>query len=172
MMVVLRVVALLLLLVVTAFLLWVLFVNFTGRESSRWFGSRPSTLGVRDGKLAPPKRTPNSVVSEGIDPAHPAYVAPISYSGDPSEAMARLGAVLQRMGGVTLIRVEPTYLYAECRTKTMRFVDDFEARIDPVAHVIHVRSASRLGRSDLGVNRARVELVRREFVAAAAAAAN
>ena len=172
MMVVLRVAALLLLGVVSAFMLWIMFVNLAGRENSRWFGGRPGTLGARDGKLAPPKSTPNSVVSEGIDPAHPAYVAPITYSGDSSVAMARLGGVLQRLGGVTLIRVEPTYLYAECRTKTMRFVDDFEARIDPVAHVIHVRSASRLGRSDLGVNRARVELVRREFVAAAAAAAN
>ncbi len=168
MMIVLRVLALLLLLVVTAFLLWVLFVNLTGRESSRWFGGRPGSLGVRDGKLAPPKATPNSVVSEGVDVNHPAYVAPISYSGDPSEAMARLGGVLQRMGGVTLIRVEPTYLYAECRTKTMRFVDDFEARIDPANHVIHIRSASRLGRSDLGVNRARVELVRTQFAAAEA----
>ncbi len=170
MMVVLRVVALLLLLVVTAFLLWVLFVNFTGRENSRWFGGRPGSLGVRDGKIAPPKATPKSVVSEGVDVNHPAYVAPISYSGDPSEAMARLGGVLQRMGGVTLIRVEPTYLYAECRTKTMRFVDDFEARLDPVTHVIHVRSASRLGRSDLGVNRSRVEQVRSDFAAAAAEA--
>ena len=92
---------------------------------------------------------------EGLTVNHPAYVAPITYRGDPSVAMARLGGVLQRMGGVTLIRVEPTYLYAECRTKTMRFVDDFEARIDPANHVIHIRSASRLRRSDLGVNRAR-----------------
>ena len=69
--------------------------------------------------------------------------------------MARLGGVLQP-GRRDLIRVEPTYLYAECRTKTMRFVDDFRSAHRPVAHVIHVRSASRLRRSDLGVNRARV----------------
>ena len=103
MMVVLRVAALLLLGVVSAFMLWIMFVNLAGRENSRWFGGRPGTLGVRDGKLAPPKSTPNSVVSEGIDPAHPAYVAPITYSGDSSVAMARLGGVLQRLGLCTLL---------------------------------------------------------------------
>ena len=99
------------------------------------------------------------MVSEGIDPAHPAYVAPITYSGDSRVAMARLGGVLQRLGGVTLIQVEPTYLYAECRTKTMRFVDDFRSAHRPCRARHSRRSASRLGRSDLSVNRARVELV-------------
>jgi uncharacterized protein (DUF1499 family) len=165
MIVLVRVLALLLLVVLIPFLAWLIFVNLTGREDSRWFGGRPSTLGIRDGKLSGPKQTPNSVVSEGVDPANPAYVAPIAFSGDAKAAMAKLGAVLQSLDRVTLIKVEEGYLYAECRTKTMRFVDDFEARVDAAAGVIHVRSASRLGRRDMGVNRARVEMIRRKFSA-------
>lgn len=168
MIVVLRVVALLLLALLVVFALWVVIVNLFGREESMWYGGRPSTLGVHDGKLSPPKRTPNSVVSEGIDSTHPAYVAPIAYSGDGTAAMARLGGIVQTLGGVTLVTVAPGYLHAECRSKTMRFIDDFEARLDPAAKVIHVRSAARLGRRDFDVNRSRVETVRRRFSEAAA----
>ena len=165
MMIVLRILALLLLVVLIPFLLWVTFVNLASREDSRWYGSRPSTLGVRDGKLSGPKRTPNSVLSEGVELTSPAYVAPIAFSGDPKAALARLGGVLQALDRVTIVKVEEDYLYAECRSKKMRFVDDFEARIDAAASVIHVRSASRLGRRDAGVNRARVEMIRRKFAA-------
>lgn len=165
MIVLVRVLALLLLIVLIPFLAWLIFVNLTGREDSRWFGGRPSTLGVRDGKLSGPKQTPNSVVSEGVETTNPAYVAPIPFSGDPKAALAKLGAVLQSLERVTIIRVDESYLYAECRSKTMRFVDDFEARVDAAAGVIHVRSASRLGRRDMGVNRARVEMIRRKFSA-------
>mgnify|MGYP000110722008 CR=1 FL=1 len=163
MIVVLRVASLVLLVAIAAFVLWVVFVNLFGRENSMLFAGRPSTLGVRNGRLAPPKQTPNSVVSEGVDSSHPAYVAPIPYSGDGAAAMARLGGLLQAMGGVTLVTVAPDYLHAECRSKTMRFVDDFEVRLDAAAGVIQVRSAARLGRRDFDVNRARVEALRRRF---------
>lgn len=165
MIVLIRVLALLLLIVLIPFLAWLLFVNVTGREGSMWFGGRPSTLGVHDGKLSGPKHTPNSVVSEGVDTSSPAYVAPIVFNGDPKAAMARLGTVMQSLDRVTVIKAEESYLYAECRSKTMRFVDDFEARVDAAAGVIHVRSASRLGHGDRGVNRARVEMIRRKFSA-------
>ena len=165
MIVLIRVLALLLLIVLIPFLAWLIFVNLTGREDSRWFGGRPSTLGVREGKLSGPKQTPNSVVSEGVDATNPAYVAPIAFSGDPKAALAKLGAVLQSLDRITIIKVEEGYLYAECRSKTMRFVDDFEARVDATTSVIHVRSASRLGRRDMGVNRARVEMIRSKFAA-------
>jgi uncharacterized protein (DUF1499 family) len=69
------------------------------------------------------------------------------------------------MEGATIIRQEADYLYAEYRTKLMRFVDDVEFLCDAKAGVIHVRSASRLGRRDFGVNRARIEAVRRRIAA-------
>ena len=163
MMILLRLFALLLLAVLILFGLWIAFVNLTNRENSMWFGGRPSTLGVKDDKLSGPRKTPNSVVSEGIESTHPAYAAPIAFTGDPKAALAKLGAVLQALDRVTIIKVEDTYLHAEFRSKTLGYVDDFEARVDPAASVIHVRSASRLGRRDMGVNRTRVEMIRAKF---------
>ena len=163
MFVLLRIFGLLLLVVLILFGVWLAFVNLTKQENSIWFGGRPSTLGVKDGKLNGPKTTPNSVVSEGIESTHPAYVAPIAFTGDPRVALARLGNVLQSLPRVTIVKVEETYLHAEFRSKTLGYVDDFEARVDQAASVIHVRSASRVGHGDHGFNRARVEAVRTSF---------
>ena len=69
------------------------------------------------------------------------------------------------MEGATLITTEDAYLCAEFKSKTMRYTDDFEARADDAASVIHVRSASRLGKRDFDVNRQRVELIRAKFAA-------
>jgi uncharacterized protein (DUF1499 family) len=67
---------------------------------------------------------------------------------------------VQVMLGTAIMREEGSYLYAEFRTRLLRFVDDVELAYDEQAGVIHVRSASRLGRRDFGVNRARVEALR------------
>jgi uncharacterized protein (DUF1499 family) len=160
----LRIFGLIVLVLLVLFILWVVIVNFTRRESSMWFGGRPPTLGIHDGKLSgPKKRTPNSVVSEGIEPTHPAYIAPIAFTGDPRAAMAKFLTALQSMKNVTLVKAEETYVYAEFRTPKMRYVDDFEARLDASANVIHVRSASRLGKRDFNVNRNRAEALRKRF---------
>lgn len=163
MIVVFRVLALLLLIVVAASALWILFVNLTNREDSMWYGGRPSTLGVKNGKLSAPKSTPNSVVSEGVDSTHPAYIAPIPFTGDPTAAWAKLRGVIDSLDRVTVVSADGNYLYAEFRTAKMRYVDDFEARLDASASVIHVRSASRLGKRDFDVNRSRVEMIRKKF---------
>lgn len=130
----------------------------TGDTVFSW--KRPDNLGVTDGRLAPPKRTPNSVSSqaEASDAEH--YVAPIAFRGDAIAAMAAARKAVESMAGSTVIRHEGNYLYAEYRTKLMRFVDDVEFTYDGKAGVIHVRSSSRLGRRDFGVNRARVEALR------------
>jgi uncharacterized protein (DUF1499 family) len=121
---------------------------------------RPDNLGVKDGRLAPPKRTPNSVSSQAdaADAEH--YIAPIPFKGDAPAALAAVRKAIESMDGGTVIRQEGNYLYAEFRTKIMRFVDDLEFLFDEKAGMIHVRSASRLGRRDFGVNRARVEAIR------------
>lgn len=159
----LRIIALFLLILLVPWLAWVAYVNLTGRENSIWYGGRPSTLGLHDGRLGPPKHTPNSVVSEGIPDTHPAWIAPIRFTDDPRSAMARLLTALGEMEGVTLLKADERYVYAECRTRRLRFVDDLEARIDPEAKLIHVRSASRLGRRDFDVNRARIERLRQRL---------
>ena len=164
-MLVIRVLALAFLFIISVFLLWVVVVNFTKREDSMWYGGRPSTLGIKDGKLSGPRRTPNSVVSDSVETTHPAYVAPIAFTGDAKVAMAKLTAVVKAMQGSTLITTDDAYLCAEFKSKTMRYTDDFEARVDAAASVIHVRSASRLGKRDFDVNRQRIEAIRAKFAA-------
>src|SRR5258707_14425990 len=116
---------------------------------------RPDNLGVKHGRLAPPKRTPNSVSSQS-DPADAEhYIAPIPFKGDAPAAMTALRKAIDSMQGATVIRQEGNYLYAEFRTKIMRFVDDVEFHFDEDAGLIHVRSASRLGRRDFGGTGAR-----------------
>lgn len=121
---------------------------------------RPDNLGVKAGRLAPPRTTPNCVSSQA-DPADAEhYIAPIAFKGGTAQAMAAVRKAVEGMEGATIIRQEAGYLYAEYRTRLMRFVDDVEFVFDDKAGVIHVRSASRLGRRDFGVNRARVEALR------------
>ena len=121
---------------------------------------RPDNLGVKAGRLAPPRRTPNCVSSQA-DPADAEhYIAPIAFKGNAAQAMAAVRKAVENMAGATVISQEGDYLYAEYRTRLMRFVDDVEFVFDQKAGVIHVRSASRLGRRDFGVNRARVEALR------------
>jgi uncharacterized protein (DUF1499 family) len=127
-------------------------------------GARPDDLGVHDGRLAPPKRTPNCVssqVDKNADPGH--YIAPLRYSGDPGRAWATLRKIVEGMPRARVVKDEPNYLYAEFSSKIMGFVDDTEFYLDEKAGVIQVRSASRLGRGDFGVNRARVEYIRAQL---------
>jgi uncharacterized protein (DUF1499 family) len=130
----------------------------TGDTVFSW--KRPDNLGVKEGRLAPPKRSPNSVSSQADPSDAEHYIAPIPFKGDALAAMAAVRKAVEGMAGATVIRHEELYLYAEYRTKLMRFVDDVEFLYDPKAGLIHVRSTSRLGRRDFGVNRARVEALR------------
>lgn len=130
----------------------------TGDTVFSW--KRPDNIGMKGGRLAPPKSTPNCVSSQA-DPADAEhYIAPIPFKGDSAAAMAAVRKAVEGMRDATIIRSEGGYLYAEFRTKIMRFVDDVEFYFDEKAGWIDVRSASRLGRRDFGVNRARVEALR------------
>ena len=118
---------------------------------------RPGNLGVTDGRLAPPKRTPNCVSSQA-DPADAEhYIAPLAFRGD----FGKVEQAVAAMPGATIVKRDGNYLYAEYRTPLMRFVDDVELLHDAAAGIVHVRSASRLGRRDFGVNRKRVEELRK-----------
>ena len=149
-------IALVLLLVVAGLALHV--ATASGDTVFSW--KRPDNLGVKDGRLAPPKSTPNCVSSQA-DPADAEhYLAPIPFKGDAAAAMAAVRKAVEGMRDATVIRHDGGYLYAEYRTRRMRFVDDVEFLYDGKAGLIHVRSASRLGRRDFGVNRARIESLR------------
>lgn len=120
--------------------------------------ARPANLGVRDGRLADCPDSPNCVSSRATDPGH--RVEPIRFDGDPAAAWQRLRSVAAGWPRWRVITDAEGYLHVEARTLVFGFVDDLECQLDPEARVIHVRSASRVGHSDLGVNRVRVERLR------------
>jgi uncharacterized protein (DUF1499 family) len=125
---------------------------------------RPTNLGAARGKLAPCPDSPNCVCSQ--EPAVSShYIAPLAFKSSPAAALGKLKTALGRMKRVTVVEASDDYVYAEFRTAVLRFVDDVEFVIDPGTKLIHVRSASRVGRSDLGVNRRRVEEIRARFEA-------
>lgn len=128
-------------------------------------GKRPTYLGVKDGRLPRPRSTPNCVSSQAdrADKAH--YIEPIRFKGTVPEAIAAARKAVEGMPRTTVIRQEGNYLYAEFKSRLLGFVDDVEFTYDETAGVLHVRSASRLGRSDFGVNRARVEQLRSRIAA-------
>ena len=121
---------------------------------------RPDNLGVKDGRLAPCRRTPNRVSSqaEPADAEH--YIAPIPFKGGAVDAMVVARRAVVSIERATIVREDRGYLYAEFRSKLLGYVDDVELAYDEKAGVFHVRSASRLGRRDFGVNRKRVEQLR------------
>jgi uncharacterized protein (DUF1499 family) len=132
-------------------------------------GKMPTDLGVHEGRLKPPSKTPNSVSSQAsLYPDHPqrayADIAPLPLKGDAAATLARIGNIIEAMEGGEIVKREPGYLYAQFTTRIMRYVDDAEFWFDPDAGVIQVRSSSRLGSSDLGVNRKRIEFIRQKLI--------
>lgn len=120
-------------------------------------GKRPQNLGYATGRLAPCKASPNCVSSQTDPKDEEHYIAPIALKGD---AIAAVRKAVESLPRTTVVQVEPDYLYAEFRSKLLGFVDDVEFLADRAKGVVHVRSASRLGRRDFGVNRERIEQLR------------
>jgi uncharacterized protein (DUF1499 family) len=113
------------------------------------------------GRLRPCPSSPNCVSSQADDDAH--RVEPLAFTGDPAAAMERLRRSVESLPGARIVSARDGYLHAEFTSRIFRFVDDVELLLDPEAGVVHVRSASRVGYSDLGANRRRVEAIRRAF---------
>lgn len=124
----------------------------------------PEGLGPRDGTLAPCPDTPNCVHTGN---RHPEGTAPVLIRPDLSreEALAGIRAAVESMPRTTVVEQRGTYLHAEARSLVFRFVDDFELLLTDDMELV-VRSASRLGRSDLGVNARRVEALRERLAEA------
>src|SRR3954469_15619553 len=127
-----------------------------GSIASMFNWRRPTNLGAKGGRLAPCKSTPNCVSSQADPADREHYIAPIACRG----AMSHLRAAVESMERASVIAADARYLHAECRTRLLRYVDDLELFYDERAGLVHVRSASRLGRRDFGVNRKRVEALR------------
>ena len=128
-------------------------------------GKPPADLGVREGKLKRPSKTPNSVSSQAaLWPDHPqtgyAQIAPLPAQTGAEGPLVRIRARVAAMPGATVVKAETDYLHVTFTTPLLKFTDDAEFWFDPVAGVVQVRSASRLGRKDFGVNRQRIETLR------------
>lgn len=123
---------------------------------------RPDS-GLVAGRLRPCPDAPNCVSSQAVDEAQ--AVEPLRFPGDPHEAFARALAIVNGWSGTTELARTEDYAHLEVVTSLLRFRDDVELQLDVAAKVIHVRSASRVGHSDLGANRERVERLRAAFSA-------
>lgn len=118
---------------------------------------RPDTLGVRNGRLAPCPDSPNCVSSQ--TDREESRMEPIPIVGDPADAHSRLRSVVSAMPRARIITADDNYLHAEFTSALFRFVDDVEFFVDRERRVIHFRSASRVGKSDLGANRQRMKAI-------------
>jgi len=113
--------------------------------------------------LKPCPFTPNCVSTQATDKTH--RIEPFTYQGSSAEAIARLAAVIEAMPRTKIVERGPHILRAEFRTFVFRFVDEAVFVLDEDRKTIEFRSASRLGRNDLGVNRRRLEGIRERFTA-------
>ena len=123
--------------------------------------ARKPDLGVSGGQLTPCPDKPNCVCSQSTGSQH--SIQPLRFDGSAELAMERLRDVLAKQPRMTTVVDEGDYLRAEARSLIFRFVDDLEFVVDRSQKLIHLRSASRLGHSDLGVNRKRAESIRSAF---------
>jgi uncharacterized protein (DUF1499 family) len=120
-------------------------------------------LGIVAGRLADCPDSPNCLCTDAEDPAH--RVDAFALAIAPGEAWIAIRSAVQAMPRTRIVKRTSDYLHAECRSKWLGFVDDLELHLR-TAHgdVVAVRSASRIGYSDFGVNRARIEQLRSELV--------
>jgi uncharacterized protein (DUF1499 family) len=121
-------------------------------------GMKPDHLGIRNERLAPCPSSPNCVSSDAQDEDH--YTAPYRLRIEPVKAWQILQDIVISLPRTRIDQVTEEYLHAEARSRIFRFVDDIEFHLRPDQKIIAVRSASRIGYSDLGVNRKRVDRIR------------
>lgn len=115
-------------------------------------GEPPQNIGVQNGRLTPCPESPNCVSSFASDAEH--AIDPIAAS------LEQIESALLQLPASNIVSASADYLYAEFTSRIMGFVDDVEFLHDRASGLTHVRSASRLGHSDLGANRERIESIR------------
>ena len=126
-----------------------------------WPSRTPTGLGVHDGHLAACPDKPNCVCSQEAAGDH--RIEALPFTGDADAAFRQAVEAAKTLPGARLVEQQDGYARVECVTRVCGFVDDLELLLEADQNVIHVRSASRVGYSDLGVNRARVDALRQRF---------
>ncbi len=122
-------------------------------------GTAPENRGVTGGKFRNCPSTPNCVCSDATDRVH--RIAPLRFSGNAEAAWGAACLIVENLPRTAIVLREADYLHAECESPVLGFVDDLELHLRPGEGIIAVRSAARLGYWDFGVNRKRVEAMRR-----------
>ena len=109
-------------------------------------------------ELASCPSSPNCVCSTDTEDSH--HIDPLAVSGKPDAEWQTLRDILGADPSISIVASGDHYIRAEAQTRLMRFTDDVEFLLDREAGVINMRSASRVGYSDFGKNRRRLEGVR------------
>ncbi len=130
------------------------------RVSFMFFGAQ-NPVGLVNGRLRPCPSSPNCVCSQDDDAGH--HIEPLRFTSSPREAWDRLQALVKTLPRTRVVARDEHYLHVEFTTFVLRFVDDVEFLLDETNSVIHVRSSSRVGHSDLGANRKRIEAIRQRW---------
>jgi uncharacterized protein (DUF1499 family) len=125
---------------------------------SLFSGQIPQNLGVKQGLLESCPVSPNCVVSQNGDDNH--KIEPIDYTIETAKVKELLLKVLTVVPRTKIIEQTDNYIRTESASALFGFIDDVEFYFPDDEKVIHLRSASRLGESDLGVNRRRLEQIR------------
>ena len=120
------------------------------------------TLGVVNGKLKPLSSRPNGVSTQAADPAK--LVETLPFKADTAQTMAAVKQAVQTYGGYEIESESENYLRVVFKTPTMGFRDDAEFWLDESESAVHFRSQSRLGYSDMGLNRARYQKLRESYL--------
>ena len=126
-------------------------------------GKIPSGLGLSDNLLAPCPSSPNCVSSNATDDGH--KVEAFVLSASPEVAWGVIREEAAALPRTTITEETPDYLHVQCASALFGFVDDFELHLRQSTGTVDIRSASRVGYSDLGVNRRRVERLRQALQA-------
>ena len=124
-------------------------------------GSRPENLGLKNNLLAACPESPNCVLSQKSDPKH--QIQPIRYTGSLEDTKDILNHVVRSMDDTRIITQNAVYWHIEFTSRWLRFIDDVEFYFVESEALIHLRSASRLGYRDFGVNRKRMKAIRSQF---------
>jgi len=117
-----------------------------------------SSIGIESGNLSSCPNSPNCVVSQNADAKH--AIEPITYHIERDKARETLLKVLTVVPRTTIVSQTDNYIHAISKSRIFKFVDDVEFYFPSDKSVIHIRSASRVGDSDFGVNRTRLEQIR------------
>ena len=137
-------------------LILVTFVSLTVRSK------RPNNLGLKNGQFALCPQRDNCVSSQSTVKKH--QIFPIQATGNSEAVLRRLSNAIESLSGSKIVESTETYIHAEFTSRVFRFVDDLECYYNKEKDIIEIRSASRIGYTDFGTNRSRVEKLRKVFL--------